>query len=289
MALAFSSHIKAVTVIYDNMDELTAFRGAPVGLLKMEEALLARADLVFTGGLSLYEAKKHRHPEIFAFPSSVDAGHFAAARDRSQPEPEDQSRLPGPRLGYFGVIDERLDLSLLEATAGLRPDWQFVMVGPVAKIDPASLPKLPNIHWLGLRSYGELPAYLRGWDVGLMPFALNEATRFISPTKTPEFLAAGVPVVSTAIRDVVRPYGERGLVRIADSAADFVACAEAAMAQPRTAWLARVDELLDQGSWRATWEAMRALMSDKVERPALFRKRALSNALATATPLQAAE
>src|SRR3712207_4223372 len=195
------------------MDELSLFRGASQELLDLESALFSRCDLVFTGGMSLYEAKKSRHRSVHGFPSSIDFSHFSQARS-IQVDPEDQAHIPHPRLGFFGVVDERMDIELLAEVADLRPDWQFVMIGPVVKIDPNSLPQRPNIHWLGGKSYADLPRYLFGWDVGFMPFALNEATRFISPTKKPEFLAAGVPVVSTPINDVVRPYGEKGLVEI---------------------------------------------------------------------------
>lgn len=267
MAMPFSRHLSADTVVYDNMDELSAFKGASATMLVNEDDLFVRADLVFTGGFSLYEAKRSRHPRVHAFPSSVEAEHFAAARERRDPEPADQRDIPGPRLGYFGVIDERLDLSLLDGMAALRPDWQFVMIGPVVKISPTTLPRRPNIHWLGQKAYADLPSYLARWDVGLMPFALNEATRFISPTKTPEFLAAGVPVVSTPIADVVRPYGEKRLVQVAQTAEGFVTAAETAMGAPRRPWLARVDRQLARGSWDTTWTAMRRLFAPDPVRP----------------------
>jgi UDP-galactopyranose mutase len=219
--------------------------------------------VVFTGGHSLYEVKKKQHHNVHAFPSSVDVEHFRKARTHHG-EPADQADIPHPRLGYVGVIDERMDLELLQQSAKLRPDWQFVMVGPVVKIQPESLPKAPNIHYLGGKTYAELPAYLAGWDLAMMPFARNESTKFISPTKTPEYLAAGRPVVSTSIRDVVRPYGESGLVRIADTPADFVAAAEAAMKNSGAEWLARVDDYLKTMSWNRTWEGMKALIEESV-------------------------
>jgi glycosyltransferase involved in cell wall biosynthesis len=267
MAMAFSGHIPADVTVYDNMDELSAFAGASPELLAHEGDLFARADLVFTGGMSLYEAKRGRHSSVHGFPSSIDYRHFAAARNQAGPEPADQAGIGRPRLGFFGVIDERMDIGLVGRMAELRPDWQLVMIGPEAKIDPATLPRRPNVHWLGPKSYAELPRYLAGWDVGIMPFALNEATRFISPTKTPEFLAAGVPVVSTAIRDVVRPYGEKGLVEIAASVDEMVAKAEALMARPRNPWLTRVDRHLATGSWDKTWTAMRRLIADSLGEP----------------------
>ncbi|OJH37244.1 glycosyltransferase family 1 protein [Cystobacter ferrugineus] len=259
MAMGFSRHLEPLTVVYDCMDELSAFRGAPPALLHREAELLMRADVVFTGGQSLYEAKRDRHPNVHAFPSSVDVPHFATARGNVQ-EPADQASIPHPRLGFFGVVDERMDLELLEAVADARPDWQLVIIGPVVKIDPASLPRRPNLHFLGGKHYKELPTYLAGWDVALLPFARNESTRFISPTKTPEYLAAGKPVVSTSIRDVVRPYGELGLVRIADTPEDFVRACEAALAEEHAAWLPRVDTHLATMSWDNTWSRMKALL-----------------------------
>lgn len=269
MALAFSDHLAPDLCVYDCMDELSAFRGAPPELRALEKKLFDRADLVFTGGRSLYEAKRGRHPSVHAFASSIDRAHFGRAREIARgggtEEPADQAGLPRPRLGYFGVVDERMDLDLVAETAALRPDWQFVMIGPVVKIDPAELPRRENIHWLGSKSYDVLPEYLASWDVGLMPFALDESTRFISPTKTPEFLAAGVPVVSTAVRDVVRPYGEARLVEIAGGAREVVARAEAIMARQRAPWLERVDAHLAGMSWDDTFARMNALMSEILE------------------------
>lgn len=258
MALDYAGEIPAQTLVYDCMDELSAFRGAPPALLAREETLLQRADLVLTGGYSLYEAKRERHPRVFPFPSSVDVRHFGQART-ALPEPLDQTDLARPRLGFYGVIDERLDLELLAAVARLRPHWQWVMLGPVVKIAPESLPQSPNLHYLGGKTYDELPTYLAGWDVALMPFALNEATRFISPTKTPEYLAGGCPVVSTPITDVVRTYGDSGVVWIAEGAAAFVAACEAALASraERDAFLARADALLTGMSWDSTCDLMR--------------------------------
>ena len=216
-------------IVFDCMDELSAFHGAPPELLEREQELLNRADLVFTGGQSLYEAKRDRHRRVFAFPSSVDVPHFAAARSTTA-EPRRSGDIPHPRLGFFGVVDERMDLELIDAVAAARPDWHLVILGPCVKIDPATLPHARTSTISGMKTYAELPAYLSGWDVALLPFARNESTQFISPTKTPEYLAAGCPVVSTAVRDVVRPYGERGFVSIADSADGFIAAIERALA-----------------------------------------------------------
>ena len=257
MALAFTRHLDRELTVYDCMDELSAFRFAPPELLDRESALLDEADLVFTGGRSLYEAKRDRHPRVHAFPSSVDVPHFGTARG-VQEEPEDQRGIPHPRLGFFGVIDERFDVPLIEALATAHPEWQIVLIGPVVKIDPATLPQRPNLHYLGPKRYEELPKYLGGWDVAIMPFALNESTRFISPTKTPEFLAGGIPVVSTAVRDVVLTYGDSGVVHIGKDAASFAAGVEKALQQrrDRLTLLELADRAVGQMSWDDTWNRM---------------------------------
>jgi UDP-galactopyranose mutase len=271
MALAFSDHLDPLVTIYDCMDELSAFAFAPPELIEREADLLARADLVFTGGQSLYAAKRHRHPRVHAFPSSVDVPHFARAR-AAIAEPHDQAGLPHPRLGFFGVVDERMDIELIGELADRRPDWQLVILGPVVKIDEASLPSAPNLHYLGRKAYTDLPAYVAHWDVALLPFAINASTRYISPTKTPEYLAAGKPAVSTPIHDVVRPYGESGLVRIAGDVDAFIAAVEAALEEHskpamRRAWLARVDAMLDQMSWDRTWAEMETLIAAAARQP----------------------
>ncbi len=254
MALAFSEHLRPDLCIYDCMDELAAFRNPPPGLLEREESLFSRADIVFTGGRSLYEAKRRRHPNVFCFPSSIDAAQFRKAREPLE-NPADQARIAAPRIGFFGVIDERMDLDLVRMAAAALPEVQFVFLGPVAKIDPAELPQRENLHWLGGKSYDDLPAYLAHWQAGWMPFALNDATRFISPTKTPEFLAAGLPLVSTAVTDVVSGYGEAGLVTIA-SAANIVDALAGALGPQPAGWLEAVDRTLAQTSWDRTWAAM---------------------------------
>jgi UDP-galactopyranose mutase len=268
MALEFTRHLAPVSVVYDCMDELSAFRGAPTRIAERERELLRAADVVFTGGHSLFEAKRKQHANIHPFPSSVDVGHFRAAR-RPLAEPADQVGIPRPRIGFFGVIDERLDTGLVDGVAASRPDWQLVLIGPTVKIDPSELPRRPNIHYLGAKPYKELPRYLAHWDVAILPFARNESTRFISPTKTPEYLAAGCPVVSTSIRDVVRPYGEQRLVRVADEVSDFVRETQAAFGDRRSArWRKAVDASLATMSWDRTWSRMAALVEDSFK-PAL--------------------
>ncbi|WP_421696474.1 glycosyltransferase family 1 protein [Aestuariivirga sp.] len=266
MALPFSDHIDCDVCVYDCMDELSAFKNAPRELLQMERLLMQRADVVFTGGQSIYEAKRRLHKSIYPFPSSIDVAHFHKAR-RPLNDPADQASIPHPRVGFAGVLDERLDIKLLNEAAAAMPDVQFVMIGPVVKIDPADLPRLPNIHWLGSKSYMELPSYMAGWDAGWMPFALNEATRYISPTKTPEFLAAGLPVVSTAIVDVVRSYGAQGLVQIADSE-DIEEKLREALGNPKDLLRNSVDSYLGTMSWDQTWNGMSAQLS-RVSRPSI--------------------
>ena len=264
MMLPFSRGLDADAVIYDAMDELSKFRFAPDCLLALEQELIDTADLIFTGGSSLFEAKKDRHSSVHLFPSSVDRDHFGAART-SVPEPEDQARLPHPRLGFYGVIDERFDIELLDKIAQMRPDWSLVMVGPVAKIADEDLPRRPNIHYLGPKTYAQLPAYLAGWDVALMPFAMNESTQFISPTKTPEYLAGGKPVVSTPVKDVVRHYGHVEGVQIAGDADGFVAACEKALElsrDPARKWLAEADLLLSATSWDTTQARMAGLIAE---------------------------
>jgi UDP-galactopyranose mutase len=265
MMLPFSRHIDADVIVYDCMDELSQFKFAPPMLLDLEQELIDSADLVFTGGSSLYEAKKDRHGSVHLFPSSVDRAHFAQARG-SASDPEDQASLARPRLGFYGVIDERFDIGLLQQIADMRPDWQFVMVGPVVKIAPEDLPRAANIHYVGGKTYDQLPSYLSGWDVALMPFAMNESTQFISPTKTPEYLAGGKPVVSTPVRDVVRHYGHLQGVQIAYDADSFVAACDKALALAKDDregnWLAEADLLLSATSWDTTQARMSGLIAD---------------------------
>lgn len=270
MALVFGQHLSADLVIYDKMDELAAFAFAPPELAELDAKLLRTADLVFTGGASLQAAARKHRGDAHCFPSSIDTAHFGKAREFGLADPDSQRFIARPRIGYFGVIDERMDLALVSEVAALRPDWQFVMIGPTAKIDPDTLPRVSNIHWLGARPYASLPHYLAHWDVAWMPFACNEATRHISPTKTPEFLAAGLPVISTPIVDVVASYGRDGLVEIAVDAPDVVACAKQLLAvaadpgQYRRRMTA-VDAHLAGNSWDATWAAMRELIAQAAD------------------------
>jgi len=265
MALQFSEHLNAAVTVYDCMDELAAFRFAPDELQDLEQRLLSRADIVFTGGRSLYEAKKTLHENIYPFPSSIDKKHFAKARD-CQSEPADQKAIHGPKIGFYGVIDERFDISLVAAIADLRPDWNIVLIGPVVKIDPAMLPKRSNIFYLGAKSYEQLPLYLSGWDVAMVPFVIDESTRFVSPTKTPEYLCAGRPVVSTPIADILDPYGKNELVSIGSDGEEFVeAVAWWLKDENRSQWLEKTDKFLLTMSWDITFSDMTSLISQALK------------------------
>src|SRR4051812_9258927 len=270
MALGYARELNPLAMVYDCMDELSMFKGAPPQLHEREAELLRLADIVFTGGHMLGELKQRQHPNVHAMPSSIDLAHFACARQYiatgTPADPPDHAGIPHPRLGFFGVVDERFDKELLAQIAQRRTDWHFVIIGPVAKIDPAELPQAANIHYLGCKSYAELPTYIAGWDMALLLFAINDSTRYISPTKTPEYLAAGRQVVSTPIADVVRPYGERGLVRIAATPDGFVTAIEQSLVPPDRSWLSTVDEFLAGNSWDATWRRMNDLLEAAIHK-----------------------
>jgi UDP-galactopyranose mutase len=266
MALPLAEALGPAAIVYDCMDELSFFLGAPPELLSREAALLECADVMFTGGPSLHRAKQALHPNVHCFPSSVDAEHFRLARPKGPgqdlPEADDQAAIPHPRLGFYGVIDERLDLPLLDFMARTRPEWQVVLVGPVVKIDPSSLPRRPNIHYFGQRSYEELPRYLAGWDVCLLPFARNDATRFISPTKTLEYMAAELPIVSTPISDVAEPYGD--IVYLGETPEEFVTACVVALtsdAEERNRRATLMRKVLSGTSWDVTVAAMETLLA----------------------------
>jgi UDP-galactopyranose mutase len=264
MAMEFTGALDPRVVVYDCMDELSAFAGAPRSMLMNEDALFRTADLVFTGGASLFESKCKQHKNVHLFPSSVDKDHFAKART-GLTEPEDQRSIAKPKIGFAGVIDERMDLELVRQISAAKPDWQFIFLGPIVKIDSGALPKADNLHWLGMKAYADLPAYFSGWQIGFLPFALNDATRFISPTKTPEYLAAGLRVISTPIRDVVKPYGELNLVRIARNAQEFVEAGEFLLNDSdNVSWQKSAKDFLDRMSWDRTWSAMDQLIEGAI-------------------------
>lgn len=268
LMLAFSSIMRTALVVYDCMDELSAFSGASPNIPTAEAQLFMQADVVFTGGHALFESKRKHHANVHAFPSSIDVDHF---KNAPQPTP-DQDHLPHPRAGFFGVIDERMDLELLTTLADSRPGLSIVMIGPLAKLSESQLPRRANIHYLGPKHYDQLPSYLAGWDVALMPFAINDATRFISPTKTPEYLAGGKPVVSTPIKDVVRSYGHLDSVKIAATAEAFAQACDAALAlSQESGWRAQVDATLSAGSWSSVARDMQGLMDAALSKPKIRR------------------
>ena len=285
MALPLVQRITPKAVIYDCMDELSAFLGAPTELIDRERELLKLADLVFTGGPSLYRAKRHRHPNVHCFPSSVDAAHYAKARPGMNDEAADQKPLPRPRIGYFGVIDERIDYHVIRHLATERPEWQIAMVGPVVKVDPELLPKLPNITWFGQRAYAELPSYISGWDVCMLPFARNPSTQFISPTKTLEYMAAERMIVSTPIRDVAEPYGH--IVFLGDRKDEFVAACDRALNLTVAARLERVRlmrDVLSRTSWDSTACRMLALIESAIQKTEALKEGLFIPAAASRTP-----
>jgi glycosyltransferase involved in cell wall biosynthesis len=266
MALPLLQALQPSLVVYDCMDELASFKNPPKQLLQRESALLNLADLVFAGGPSLYEAKKNRHPNVHCFSSSVDVVHFQQALDRERVHPQ-QEAIPHPRLGFYGVLDERFDPELVGEVADAHPEWQIVLAGPVIKIDPARLPRRTNIHYLGQQPYTALPDLLAGWDVCLMPFAINEATKFISPTKVLEYMAAQLPIVSTPIADVANPYGH--VVAIADTAREFVAACEAALGmspEQRRHMVEAMQVVVAATSWDNTARRMLELLETTEQR-----------------------
>lgn len=267
MALPLLSVLAPRAIIYDCMDELAAFRNAPPQLRQREHALLKVADLVLAGGPSLYQAKRSLNPRVVCLPSAVDASHYAPERAAQQAGAVAQARrihdgIGRPRLGFFGVIDERLDIELVAALADADRAWQVVMVGPVVDIDPAGLPRRPNIHWLGKQPYDVLPQIVADWDVCLLPFALDESTRYISPTKTLEYMAAQKPVVGTAVHDVIVLYGEA--LRIGVDRAAFIDLCRRALAETESMRAQRIERMAALVA-RHTWDHAAEQVSAAIE------------------------
>jgi glycosyltransferase involved in cell wall biosynthesis len=272
MALPLAAQWQPRVVVYDCMDELSGLQAAPPLLRQREAALLKRADIVLTSGPSLYEAKRALHHNVHYLPSTVDAEHFAPS-DRPPYEVEAVAAarlmepIGRPRLGYYGLIDERIDFELIDAVAAMRPDWQLVMAGPIVRVDRRSVPRRPNIHWLGQQPYQRLPHLLASWQVALMPFALNEATHFVNPSKALEYMAGEKPVVATPLPDVVSLYGD--LMRIARQPREFVdACAAALAETPwqRSERLVRAAATVYRSSWKEHARQVRTLLAEHLAR-----------------------
>jgi glycosyltransferase involved in cell wall biosynthesis len=265
-------------VVYDCMDELSKFRFAPAALVDRERYLMAQADVVFAGGYKLSQSKAKYHGNVHFFGCGVDVAHFATARSADVEVPREIAALKRPVVGYYGVIDERIDYELLRELATSLRDVELVMVGPVVKVDPSELPQAEHIHWLGQRQYAELPAHVKGFDVCLMPFALNEATEYINPTKTLEYMAAGKPIVSTAVSDVVHNFTP--VVAVANSHEEFVAAVRAAIERPNAELIARGLEQARANSWESIVARMERIIRDatrtrasRTERPLVDRAR----------------
>jgi glycosyltransferase involved in cell wall biosynthesis len=249
-------------VVYDCMDELSQFRFAPTELVDRERYLMSSADVVFAGGFKLSQSKAKYHANVHFFGCGVDVAHFATARSADVLVPREIAALTKPVIGYYGVIDERIDYDLLRTLATSLPEAELVMVGPVVKVDPAELPQGHNIRWLGQRQYAELPAHVKGFDVCLMPFALNEATEYINPTKTLEYMAAGKPIVSTAVSDVVHNFTP--VVTVAETPEEFVAAVRSAIDSPNAELISRGLEQARSNSWESIVARMERIIRDAV-------------------------
>lgn len=297
---AHAGHFDEIATVYDCMDELSQFKFAPPELVKRERELLNIADVVFTGGRKMWESKSRFNANCHFYGCGVDIEHFGKARDAKTAWPADVADIQGPVLGYFGVVDERLDYDLIQSLARANPNWTVVMVGPACKVDPANFPQEPNLRWLGGRDYKDLPAYTKRFDVCLMPFALNEATEYINPTKALEYMAAGKPIVSTPVSDVVRNFGS--VVQIARNTNEFVAACTAMLKVPQTALVARGLQMAADNTWDAIVAKLEGHIADalneKYNKPAHKEKatekseentRAISSLTASLTPLPVAK
>jgi glycosyltransferase involved in cell wall biosynthesis len=260
-----------IAVVYDCMDELSQFAFAPSELVERERKLIEAADVIFTGGRRLYEAKSRLHHNVHFFGCGVDADHFGKAMSHATATAGQLVGLPRPVLGYIGVIDERLDYDLIAYLADRLPHATLAMVGPVVKVDVASVPQRANIHWFGQQDYAMLPSFLKGFDVALMPFALNKATEYINPTKTLEYMAAGRPIVSTAVPDVVHNFTP--VVSIGGSHRSFLEAVQLAVTEPDTQLVELGRRRARAASWERVASEMSRLMEDAVTRR-VWRNRA---------------
>lgn len=258
--ISFAGQMNERAIVYDCMDQLSQFRGAPPELIRRERELLSVADVVFAGGPKIWKAKRESNSNCHSYGCGVDVHHFGKAREQNTEIPADLACMPGVRLGFFGVVDERMDYELLSALASAHPEWSLAIIGPACKVDPAGFPKHPNLHFLGGRDYEQLPAYVKGLDVCLMPFAMNEATEFINPTKALEYMATARPIVSSAVEDVVLQFSD--VVSIARSHTEFIAMCERAVHEPDPGQIARGVNLAKRNSWEAIVVQMEAHIAD---------------------------
>jgi glycosyltransferase involved in cell wall biosynthesis len=246
---AFAGQMGEIATVYDCMDELSKFRGAPPEILTRESELLTRADVVFTGGRKLWESKRQQNQNCHFYGCGVDIEHFGKARLEQTEIPEDLRSVRKPVLGFFGVVDERMDYELIAKLADANPEWSVVIIGPRTKVEESALPKRSNIHWLGGRDYSQLPNYCKGFDVCLMPFALNESTEYINPTKSLEYVATGRPIVSSAVADVVRNFGS--VVQIANSHQEFIELCQQTLAKADDERVKRGLQMVGENSWES--------------------------------------
>lgn len=259
----FMGKMNEIATVYDCMDELSQFRGAPAELVSREQSLLKYADVVFAGGPKIHSTKRLLNANCHSYGCGVDIAHFGTALSATTALPEDVASLSGPILGFFGAVDERMDYSLLEKMADTHPDWQLVIIGPAIKVDPEQFPKRPNLHWMGGRDYAALPSYVKAFDVCLMPFAINEATEFINPTKALEYMATGTPIVSTAIEDVILQFSD--VVQVAHSHEEFIRCCEFALASPDTVAIEIGLEMTQLNTWEVIVERLENHISDVLD------------------------
>ena len=243
-------------VVYDIMDEHSAFSFARRDMRELEARLLRDADLVFAGTNTLAERKREFAPQVRYLPCGVEFEHFSAAAAKNLHVPPVLSGVSGPVIGYFGAVDDRLDFDMLLAAAMRHPDWTILLAGPwLATKSRAEVQSQPNILMPGLVPYAELPAYLARFDVAVLPFVLNELTMHIHPTKVLEYLASRTPVVSTPIPDVVKFYS--GIVKIASTPDEFIAAVENLLNTPDADAVERGYQMARASSWDALVESMR--------------------------------
>lgn len=257
LALDIALALQPTTIVYDVMDDLASFKDADPTLADRHLQALKRADVVFAGGKSLHRSVTEQgRPDASLFPSGVSPEHYAPARRRTSVKADRT-----PVAGYVGVLDERLDLHLIADLADQVPHWEIRMIGPLAKLTPGQLPQAPNINYLGQQAYEQLPGLMAEFDVALMPFALNDQTRSISPTKTLEYLACNLPVVSTRVPDVVSEFGH--VVYLREDAAGFADACRMLRHYDRSSLQPQLRKLLK----KYHWDAIAELMADHVFMP----------------------